>query len=100
MVTDFIDEFNGYLAMSLTLRDIARQAEIGLDIPIYAREVMHIGAEQDGYFIANQFYLQVGKAARIAAFKYPEDISITSFSYLTKPKFMWLMTMMPLLHIR
>ena len=34
---------------------------------------MHIGEEHDGYFTADHFCLQVAKAARIAAFKYPAD---------------------------
>ena len=71
MVTDFIDEFNGYLRLSQS--EIARRDELGQDVPIYAREVMHIGEEHEGYFTADNFCLQVAKAAQIAAFKYPPE---------------------------
>ena len=71
MVTDFIDEFNGYLTLSQS--EIVRRDELGQDVPTYAREVMHIVEEHDGYFTADHFCLQVAKAARIAAFKYPAD---------------------------
>ena len=50
-----------------------RRDELGQDVLTYAREVMHIGEEHDGYFTADHFCLQVAKAARIAAFKYPAD---------------------------
>ena len=48
MVTNFIDEFNGYLRLSPSER--ARQDELGQDIPTYAREIIHIGEEHEGYF--------------------------------------------------
>lgn len=55
MATDFIDEFNGYLRLSLSEK--ARQDELGQDIPTYAREIIHLGGEHEGYFNSDQFCL-------------------------------------------
>ena len=96
MVAHFIDEFTGQLRLSPS--KTARQAELGLDIPLYAREVMHKGEQHDEYFTSDQFCLQVAKADRLVASS-THKISITSFFNLTRPKFMWLMTMMLLLSI-
>ena len=70
MVTDFLDEFTGYLRLSLS--EIVRRDKLGQDVPTCASEVMHIGAEHDEYFTSDHF-CQVAKAARIAAFKYSTD---------------------------
>lgn len=69
MVTDFVDEINGYL--SLSEAEIERRNETDPSIPLFARETLEIGKENEGYFNADKFCLQVAKAARIAAFKYP-----------------------------
>ena len=68
MVTDFIDEYNGYLRLSED--EIQRWNETDLTIPLLARETIQIGQGNEGYFNSDRFCLQVAKAARIASFKY------------------------------
>ena len=71
MVTDFIDEHNGFLRLSEC--ELEKRDHLGLNIPPIAREVLHVGEDHDGYFTSDKFCLQVAKAAQIAEFKYPSD---------------------------
>ena len=64
-----MDEFNGLLQVSQF--EISRRDKDGSDVPMLAREVLYIGAENEGYFTAETFCAQVSKAAKIAPFKYP-----------------------------
>ena len=41
------------------------------DFPQYAREVLHLRQQNEGYWNNEQFICQVRKAARIAFVKYP-----------------------------
>ena len=72
MVTDFLNEFNGLLQLSYI--EISRRDEDGSDVPMLAREVLYIGAENEGYFTSENFCAQVSKAANIAAFKYSHRV--------------------------
>ena len=66
MVTDFINEYNGYLRLN---EDELRRARlVDPTIPSMAREVMLFGVQGEGYFTAEKFCLQVAKAAQIASF--------------------------------
>ncbi len=67
MVTDFVDEYNGYLRLSED--EIRRREETDPTIPLLAREVIEIGESHEGYFTSDKFCLQVAKTARIASFK-------------------------------
>ena len=67
-----MDEFNGLLQLSQF--EISRRDKDGSDVPMLAREVLYIGAENEGYFTAETFCAEVSKAAKIAAFKYPPRI--------------------------
>ena len=71
MVSDFIDEFGGFLA--LTEEEVKRRDEEDPTVPLLAREVIEVGAQHDGYYDSDKFCRQVAKAARIAAFKYPPE---------------------------
>ena len=59
----------------------SRRDEFGQDVPIYDREVRHIGEEHEGYFTADHFCLQVAKAAQIAACKYPPENDDVNFVF-------------------
>ena len=47
--------------------------------------VIEVGAQHDGYYDSDKFCLQVVKAARIAAFKYPPE-RFDVYLYLIKPR--------------
>ena len=68
MVTDFIDEYNGYLR--LLEDEIQRREETDPTIPLLAHEMIGIGEGNEGYFNSDWCCLQVAKAATIASFKY------------------------------
>ena len=69
MVSDYIDEFGGFLALSE--EKVKRRDEDDPTVPLLAREVIEVGAQHDEYYDGDTFCLQVAKAAHIAAFKYP-----------------------------
>ena len=71
MVSDFIDEFGGFL--TLTEEELKRRDEEDPTVPLLAREVTEVGAQHDGCYDSDKFCLQVAKATRIAAFKYPPE---------------------------
>ena len=68
MVSNFIDESGGFLA--LTEEEVKRRDEEDPTVPLLASEVIEVGAEHDGYYDSDKFHLQIAKAACIAAFKY------------------------------
>ena len=67
MVSDFIEEHNGYLRISTgELEDARRNDE---DFP--GRELFEYGAAREGYWTGEKFMAQIEKATKIAEYKYP-----------------------------
>ena len=71
MVSDFIDEFTGYLRLSESEYEKAKISYP--DITIEAREIIEYGENRDGYWTSEKFLNQVKKAVKIAEVLYPSD---------------------------
>ena len=69
MVSDFIEEHNGYLRLAPEEHAIAKLAHPNL--PMEARIIFKFGAQGDGYWNSDHFIAQVEDAIKIAEFKYP-----------------------------
>ena len=73
MVSDFVDEHNGFLELSQAQHEEAKRKYNDPNFPCYSREILEVGAEHEGYWTNDKFIEQLKKAVRIADFKYPED---------------------------
>ena len=67
MVSDFIDEKNGYLC--LTQEEYVRAREA---VQIQARCLLEYGEAKEGYWTCEKFIQQMRNAIKIAKFKYPK----------------------------
>lgn len=71
MVSDFIDEHNGFLSLS---DDEYRKAkETNPSVKRYAREFLEYGENRDGYWNRDKFMAQMNRAVEIAEIKYPKS---------------------------
>lgn len=70
MISDFVDEVNGYLA--LTDEEFESASETDITIPQRAREQLKIGESREGYWDCGKFMLQMKNAVKIADIKYPK----------------------------
>ena len=61
MVSDFIEQHNGYLRAPESAQD---------DIPETARVLLEYGAEKDGYWNSDRFVKNVEDTVKIAKYKY------------------------------
>ena len=71
MVSDFIEEYSGYLSLASDELDTARTLDP--NFPQKARELFEYGAAREGYWTGEKFMLQLGKAFKIVEFKYNPD---------------------------
>ena len=71
MVSDFIEEYSGYLSLVSDELDTARTLDP--NFPQKARELFEYGAATEGYWTGEKFMLQLEKAFKIAEFKYNPD---------------------------
>ena len=71
MVSDFIDERNGYLC--LTQEEYVRAREADSTIQMQARCLFEYGEAKEGYWTCEKFIQQMRKAIKIAEFKYPKS---------------------------
>ena len=69
MVSDFIDEHNGYLALTQEEYDQAKLANP--QIWMHARVLLEYGEGKEGYWTSDRFIDQLKKAVEIAEVKYP-----------------------------
>ena len=69
MVSDFMEEFSGYLRLTDEEHSAARR--LYAFYPKEAREI--IEHQRDGYWDNDKFMANIRKAVRIAEFKYPRD---------------------------
>ena len=71
MVSDFIDEYNGFLA--LTDDEYKRAAEVNPSQKQYARAFLEYGENREGYWNRDRFIDQMKQAVEIAEIKYPKS---------------------------
>jgi hypothetical protein len=69
MVSDFIDEHNGFLCLTDTEHQIASASNS--NFPKAARALLEYGAGKEGYWTSEKFMNNVRDAVAIASFKYP-----------------------------
>ena len=71
MVSDFISEHGGYLA--LTDEEYVTAEERYPEIPKSARVLFKYGVQSEGYWNCEKFLIQLKNAAKIAEVKYPKE---------------------------
>ena len=71
MVSDFIDEHNGYLRLCDEEYERSKTCHPG--IKIYARKYLEYGENKEGYWTSEKFMAQIEDAAKIAEVKYSRD---------------------------
>ena len=71
MISDFIEEHNGYLRFDDTEYDTAKC--INPNVKKEARFLLKYGSDNEGYQDSNKFMQQVKQAVEIAEIKYPSD---------------------------
>ena len=71
MVSDFVDEINGYLC--LTQEEYRRAREVDKTTQMEARSLLEYGEAREGYWTCDKFMQQMKKAIKIAEFKYPKS---------------------------
>ena len=79
MVSDFIDEHNGYLRLSDAEYDEARSSHS--DLWKEARYILKYGTDSQGYWNSDRFMNQVKQAATIAEIKYPRASNTIVFLF-------------------
>ena len=67
MVSDFVDEHNGFLAFSDTEYEVAKCKHP--NICKYAREFLEYGESKEGYWTRDKFVAQIKRAVIIAEIK-------------------------------
>ena len=70
MVSDFIEEHNGLLALSDEEYNTAKESNP--NIRPYAREFLEIGESHEGYWTQDRFVAQMTRAIQLAELKYPK----------------------------
>ena len=98
MVSDFIDEHNGFLALSDEEHDRAKA--LNPCIHKYSREFLEYGESREGYWTRDKFVSQMHRAIEIAEIKYPKEegrVGVT-YGYLITAAAMlpWLMMLLKL----
>lgn len=71
MVSDFIDEHCGFLALSDAEYEAAKKSNPS--IKPYAREFLEYGEGREGYWNRDKFISQMKRAIQITEVKYPKD---------------------------
>ncbi len=72
MVSDFIEERGGYLALSDEMHEMWKETEPTL--PKSARQIFEYGKNKDGYWNSELFLEQMHIAIRVAEAKYPARV--------------------------
>ena len=71
MVSEFIEEQDGYLAFSYKQYEFEVTNTEQQDIEKSALAILEIGEQREGYWNSDRFMEQVTKAVKIAEVKYP-----------------------------
>ena len=74
MVSDFVEEYGGYLQLSLEEFEHAQRRYP--DITPAARRLLEFGADKEGYWAGDHFMEQITNAADIVSFKYGHSHTI------------------------
>ena len=77
MVSNFIDEYNGFLALSngflaLTNEEYQAAKVTNPNIRPYTQEFLEYGESKEGYWTRDKFIAQMHRAIEIAKIKYPK----------------------------
>ena len=72
MVSDFIDEHNGYLALTEDEHQKAKEV-YGSSVKKEARVFLEYGEGREGYWTSERFLSQMDAAVKIADIKYPKS---------------------------
>ena len=70
MISDFVDEHQGFLALTDGEHQLAKQSDP--EIKQYAREFLEYGESREGYWTRDKFIAQMERAIKIAEIKYPK----------------------------
>jgi len=70
MVSDFVDEHNGFLA--LTDEEYEQAKQTNPSVKKYARPFLEYGESREGYWTRDKFIGQIERAVEIAEIKYPK----------------------------
>lgn len=73
MVSDFIDELNGYLRLTDDELEHAK-VKYGANFQKEAHMLLEYGENKEGYWTSNKFLSQMDHAVKIAEIKYPKEI--------------------------
>ena len=71
MVSDFVDEHNGFLALNDSEYEAAKASNPR--IRKYAREFLEYGESKEGYWTRDRFIAQMNRAVEISEIKYPKE---------------------------
>ena len=71
MLSDFIDEKNGFLA--LTQEEYDRVKLIDPSMKMYAQQFLEYGESKEGYWTSDKFMSQIKQAVKRVNFKYPRE---------------------------
>ena len=71
MVSDFVDEKNGYLA--LTNEEFATASATNRALWKEARCLLEYGESREGYWTSEKFMLQIEEAVTVSEIKYPKE---------------------------
>ena len=81
MVSDFIEERDGYLAVSTSMHQAMTEKDP--TVPQSARVIVEYGKNRDGYWDNEQFMKQMEIAVKVAEMKYPPRIYTSTCGCLT-----------------
>ena len=93
MVSDFIDEHNGYLRLCDEEYERSKTCHPG--IKIYTRKYLEYGENKEGYWTSEKFMAQIEDAAKIAEVNIHVTKDTDWYGYLTTAVVMVPMLMMP-----
>lgn len=71
MVSDFIHNHNGFLALNDAEYEEAKKSKPSMKM--YAREFLEYGENKEGYWNLKRFMAQIARAVEIAEIKYPKE---------------------------
>ena len=71
MVSNFIDEHNGFL--SFTDEEYERAKQLNPSAKKYARQFLEYGENKEGYWTRDKFITQMKNAVEMAELKYPKE---------------------------
>lgn len=71
MVSDFIEERNGYLALIQEEYDRVKIQDP--TAKMYAQQLLEYRESKEGYWTSDKFMLQIKEAVKIVKYKYPKE---------------------------